>query len=175
MCLLTQKWYAIRVTYGREMKLKAFLDSIRIRNFVPMCYQIDPETKTQVLKPAIHNLIFVYSSRAELDEIKKQVENRTPMRYIMDPSTHTPLVVPDREMNHFITVASRLDEDLIYLEPNAYLTPGDRVRVTKGLFAGVEGEIRRIKRNRRVVVCIRGVVSVATAYIEPAFLEKIDS
>lgn len=33
---------------------------------------------------------------------------------------------------------------------------GDRVRVTGGIFEGVEGEFVRIKGDRRVVVSIRG-------------------
>ncbi len=170
-----REWYAIRVTYGREMKLKKLLDPLQIENFIPMCYQMDAEKQTRILVPAIHNLIFIKSSRIELDQIKIQVENCTPMRYIIDPSTHLPMIVSETAMRNFIAVASMIDEDLIYLDPcKSNFTQGDRVRITEGLFAGVEGEIRRIKRNRRVVVSIRGIVAVATAFIEPAFLEKID-
>ena len=34
-----KEWFAIRVTYNREMKVKADLDSKGIVNFVPMQYR----------------------------------------------------------------------------------------------------------------------------------------
>ena len=51
---------------------------------------------------------------------------------------------------------------------------GDRVVVTDGPFKGAEGHIKRIKRDRRLVVTIRGVVAVATTYIHPSLLRKVE-
>ena len=51
---------------------------------------------------------------------------------------------------------------------------GDKVRVIKGDFAGIEGELIRVKGHKRVVVRLEGVVSLATAYIPGSFLEKIE-
>lgn len=48
----------------------------------------------------------------------------------------------------------------------------DRVRVTGGIFEGVEGEFVRIKGDRRVVDSIQGVM-VATAFIHPSLIELI--
>ena len=45
------------------------------------------------------------------------------------------------------------------------------MRVTDGVFKGAEGYVKRIKKDRRLVVSIRGVVAVATSYIPPQFLE----
>lgn len=45
--------------------------------------------------------------------------------------------------------------------------------MTDGPFKGAEGHIKRIKKDRRVVVAIGGVVAVAITYIHPKFLEKI--
>lgn len=169
-----QKWYAIRVTYGREMKLKKYLESHQIESFVPMRYENDQHKKVKSLVPAIHNLIFIHASKAVLDPIKTRIERHIPIRYIIDRSTNLPLVVPDKEMDNFIIVAGTCNEQLIYLpQMNGKFKQGDKVRVIGGLFTGVEGEIKRIKRNRRVIVTIKGLITVATAYIEPALLEKI--
>ena len=54
------------------------------------------------------------------------------------------------------------------------LKKGDKVRVIKGDFAGIEGELIRVKGHKRVVVRLEGVVSLATAYIPGSFLEKIE-
>ena len=57
---------------------------------------------------------------------------------------------------------------------NENLRRGDRVRVIKGDFAGIEGELVRIKGHKRVVVRLEGLFSLATTYIPGSFLEKID-
>ena len=51
---------------------------------------------------------------------------------------------------------------------------GDRVVVTGSPFKGAEGHIKRIKRDRRLVVTIPGIVAVATTYIHPSLLSKVD-
>ena len=50
---------------------------------------------------------------------------------------------------------------------------GDRVRVTGGPLKGAEGYIKRIKKNQRLLVCIEGVIAVATSYIPSELLEKV--
>jgi transcription antitermination factor NusG len=54
------------------------------------------------------------------------------------------------------------------------MKPGERVRVIKGEFEGIEGELIRIRGHKRVVVRIEGLFSVATgSYIAKECLEKI--
>lgn len=52
---------------------------------------------------------------------------------------------------------------------------GDRVRITDGVFKGVEGIYQKVKgvRDRQIVVCIEGVVAVATATVPAHLVEKI--
>ena len=59
-------WYPMRVTYGREVKVKQALDDLGIENFLPMHYELvdlGDGNKKRMLVPAIHNLIFIYDSR----------------------------------------------------------------------------------------------------------------
>lgn len=37
-CSRYDKWYAVRVSYSRELTLKAILDKEKIENFIPMRY-----------------------------------------------------------------------------------------------------------------------------------------
>lgn len=170
-------WYPIRVTYGREMKFKFFLDSNRIANFLPMHYRecmIDGILQRKLV-PVIHNLVFVFASRKELDDIKIQINGSIPIRYIMDRSTGQPMIIADKQMQSFIAVAGSPDEQVIYLDSvQANLKKGDRVRVTDGIWKGTEGVLVRIKRNKRVLVYIQGIVAVATTYIHPSLLEIIN-
>lgn len=170
-------WYAIRVPYGREMKLKNRLDCEGIKSFIPMQHkQVIQSGKTEIrLVPAIRNLIFIYASRPCLNTLKLQVENCTPFRYIIDRITNNPIIVPEQDMNQFIAVAGTLNEQLIYLtniEP--VLRNGDQVLVTGGIFEGVQGRIVRIKKDRRVLVSIHNLIAIATAHINPLLLQKIE-
>ena len=171
------KWYAIRVTYSREKKFKEYLDAQAIENFLPMqCKLVKKRGKmVKDLVPVVHNLIFVKSVRSVLDVIKQEVEWITPIRYITDLSTQEPIIVPESQMRSFIAVAGSLDEQLLYLDNHidTVLEKGNRVLVTSGVFSGVEGVVLRIKRDQRVVVSIKGVIAVATAFIHPSLLQRI--
>lgn len=170
-----KKWFAIRVTYNREMKVKRELDSIHIENFLPMKYRIivRGEKKIKELVPAIHNLIFVYISAEELKSYKASTS--LPIRYIMNRETREPIVIPETQMQNFIAVAGNPTEQIVYLDPDiSNFKKGDKVKITGGVFEGAEGYFMRIKGDRRVVVCINGIAAVATAFIHPSLVTKID-
>lgn len=170
-----KQWFAIRVTYNREMKVKRELDQLKIENFLPMTYRVvmRGERKIKELVPAIHNLIFVYISTEQLKEYK--ATTILPIRYIMDQEHKSPLVIPDYQMRNFIAVAGNINEQLIYLNPETIdLKKGDKVRITGGVFKGAEGHFIRIKGDRRLVVTINGLAAVATTFIQPTLIEKIE-
>ena len=78
-------------------------------------------------------------------------------------------------MEDFIRVSSAEDERVIFLNYSSYLAkPGQRVKVTQGHFAGVEGVIKRINNNKRVVVQIDGVAAVAITYVPTEHLIAIN-
>ena len=167
-------WYAIRVTYNRELKVKDDLDARGVTNFVPMQYRREERGGVMVkrLVPSVHNLIFINMTPSEMTEYKKTTT--LPIRYIMDRETHKPITVPDREMENFIKVAGTYEEKLIYLNPDpGDFSQGERVRVIGGPFAGVEGVFVRVKGDRRVLINIEGLVAVATTYVHPSMIEKI--
>ena len=58
-------------------------------------------------------------------------------------------------------------------EQQAFVT-GEKVRVKEGIYKGVEGYIKRIDRNKRLLVCLSGIAVVMLSYIEPQYLEKVD-
>lgn len=167
-------WYAIRVTYNRELKVKADLDALGIRNFVPMQYRREERNGVMVkrLVPSVHNLIFINIEPSKMVEYKRTTA--LPIRYIMDRESHVPITVRDSEMENFIKVAGTYDEKLIYLNPDpGDFAHGERVRIIGGQFAGAEGVFVRIKRDRRVLINIPGVVAVATTYVHLSMIEKI--
>ena len=80
-------WFPMRVTYQREMKVKAELDSLGIENFVPMRYRVvddGAEIPRRELVPAVNNLIFVRSTQERISGLKASNEVLEPLRYMMD-------------------------------------------------------------------------------------------
>lgn len=173
-------WYPLRVTYSRELLFKELLDAEKIENFIPMHYEYvkvrgGDRGKIRKLVPVVHNLIFVRSSLKCIERIKQSAASLLVVRYIFDRETRLPLVVPEAQMRSFIAVSGSYEEQIVYLDPaTKALQKGDPVRITGGIFGGVEGTVVRVKGDRRVVVCIQGVMAVATTYIHPSLIEKIE-
>ncbi len=168
-------WFPLRVTYKREMKVKADLDKKGIENFVPMQYKsaVVGGRLIKTLAPIIHNLIFVRCTRSWMAAYKESTT--LPIRYYMNKEKHEPIVVPKCQMDNFIAVAGSYDEQLIFLNPSpGDFCHGDRVKILGGPFEGAEGVFVRVKGDRRVVVSVDGVVAVATTFIHPSLLQKID-
>ena len=169
-------WFAIRVSYSRELALKAILDAEKIENFIPMRYEyvIKSGKRVRRLLPAIHNL-FVHSTRKRIDALKDELESSMPIRFIMNREFCRPVVIPDAQMRSFILVAGSHEEAILYVEPaELHLAKGQKVRITGGVFEGVIGEFVRIRHDRRVVVNIEGVMAVATTFISPSLVEPVE-
>ena len=183
MCGDPKTWFPMRVTYQREMKVKAELDRLGIENFVPMRYKVvesqnDGDTELRrVLVPAISNLIFVRSTQERVSELKRRNEVLEPLRYMMDHTadeSHTIMTLADGQMENFMRVASRTDDSVMFLDNETVIgKEGKRVEIMGGAFEGVTGVIRRVKRCKRVIVEIEGVASVAIAYVSAGMLKEI--
>ena len=180
MCGDPKSWYPMRVTYSREIKVKAELDRLEIENFVPMTYKLvcaDNGNPHRELVPAINNLIFVRSTQGRISELKTSNEVLEPLRYMMDHTAekaHEIMTVPDRQMENFMRVASRTDDSVLFLDENTIVgKEGKRVKIMGGMFEGVEGVIRRVKRCKRVVVALDGIASVAIAYVPAGLLMEV--
>ena len=85
-------------------------------------------------------------------------------------------VVPDAQMEAFRLVTSQGADGLEFFsdEDITRFREGHKVRVTDGPFKGAEGYIKRIRRDRRLLVSIEGIVAVATAHIPPEMLETVE-
>ena len=167
-------WYALRVSYSRELKVQKALDALGVKTFVPMMWKRCPDNSDRKLVPAVGNLCFAYSTRTALEDFIRGYGEASPVHFYWDRTANRPLTVPDKAMNDFITVASTLDEDIVYVtEISAKLREGQTVTVKDGPFKGVEGKVVRIRKSRRILVELPGMLAVATTYIDPVNLEII--
>ena len=164
-------WYVAN-TCRQEKKIKQRLDSMGIENFIPfqqIARKIHGVDKL-IEVPVIPNLVFIHTTFKSCMSLIQ--EYAFDMRYLRDRETGNFLIVPDKQMNDFMFLLDFSKEMVEVVNEN--LKKGDKVRVIKGEFAGIEGELIRVKGHKRVVVRLEGVVSLATAYIPGSFLEKIE-
>ena len=175
-------WFPMRVTYSRELKMKAELDRLEIENFLPMTYKLfdaDTANPHRELVPAINNLIFIRSSKDRISTLKSTNVVLQPLRYIMDRTAqqaHTIMTVPDAQMQNFMRVASMTDDSVMFLNDETVIgKEGKRVLITGGIFNGVTGVIRRVKRCKRVVVELDGLATVAIAFVPAILLKELEN
>ena len=169
-------WFAMSAPYRRELKAKERLEGMGIESFVPMTKAIVERRgiKRRETVPAIHNLIFVHTTKNIIKQAKQGIEY---LQYRTKPCNgkNTPITVPDREMEQFITITNARMEEITYLQPDEIdIKKGTKVRIHGGTFNGTEGIFVKIKgkRNRRVVVLIEGLAAVAiNAELSPDIIE----
>ncbi|MBP7985422.1 MAG: UpxY family transcription antiterminator [Bacteroidaceae bacterium] len=176
------EWFPMRSTYGREQKVKESLDKLGIDNYVPMTYET-VEAKGERHKqfvPAVHNLIFVHSSKDTIKALKSNNTLLSSLRFIMkksilDKDSRAEIItVPMNQMSNFIKATKGHEEDVTYLKNTDRLSNiGQKVRITNGVFFGVEGQIKRIHKNKRVLVCVEGISSVMLNFVPKKILEII--
>lgn len=151
------RWYAIKVFFNRMNPLKERLSEDRVNYFIPS---------------VVKSLLFIQVNDNYLAEFEKN--NYGKIWTYRNLLTGKPSAIPNREMEVFIFVCRAGEQGLSYLgEDKPEYRQGDKVRVIEGPFKGAEGYIKRIKKDRKLIVSIRGVVAVATTYIPPELLETI--
>ena len=168
-------WYALKVFYNKVIYLKSLLEREGKETYVPMhtVEQFDSGRLVYVEKQLIPSLMFVRCEEQWLCDFKRA--HNDDFMYYIDAETRKPGAIRDEEMRSFILVTSAdAGRNVRYFGADApeYHT-GDRVRVTDGIYKGAEGYIKRIKKDRKLIVSVTGVAVVAVSYIHPSYLEKI--
>lgn len=175
-----EAWYAMRVTYGRELKIQAAMNG-KFETFIPKCYKTVERfgKRHYELTSCISNLLFVYGTKNQIEEERqKQAEIKNDkkwhlLNFIMNHENKM-ITVPNKQMEDFIRVSNLPAEELIPLDirEGESLT-GQRVKIIDGPLVGIEGFIKRIEGNKRVVVTIDGMLATALKFISPSLLTKI--
>ena len=151
------RWYAARIVKDRQFVLK-------------VVEQNHLSTYTARILP---NILFVcatthYVRSMALECAGKAFFYRNPERSDAQP-------IDEKQMRNFMLVSSAPEDCLISLgDVDKSFLEGQRVRVTGGIFEGAEGVVKRIKGDRRLIVSLSGVACIATSFIPPSLLEKVE-
>ena len=175
-------WYALRTTYGREKKAYDYLTAKGITAFYPTTnvVKLIKGKRKVVTESRLPNIFFAYGTEEQLKEYVYDNVNlpflRFYYRHIHEGNRiiKTPLIVPDYQMESLkIICAADADNTIVSLVKVPKFKKGQLVKVTEGAFKGVVGRVARWQGQQRVAVVVEELVTVVTAYVPSAFLEKM--
>lgn len=185
---LNKQWFVLRVSYGRIIKAKAFVETKGFECYVPMRYkEVRKQGKKRIFTtPLLPSLIFVHASAEQVEALLHDNkvmanESRSLLSYYFNhtihrqdnPDCNPPLTIQDEAMNNFIRLTSVKNPHIIPVTSNSIqFKLGDNVVVTEGEFKGVHGRVARIAGQQRVVVELFDGCLVATAYVPKDAMEK---
>lgn len=175
-------WYVLRTSYGREDK--AFDYIVEDGTFVYIAKRYVRKTvngkQKKVLETLLPNLLFVYTSKEKAEDYVKHTPALSYLSYYYNhfkldkTQKNPPLTISCKEMENFIIATCNNSEHLRFVdESQCHFKGGETVIITNGLFKGVEGRVARVSGQQRVVVSLKNIGLVSTAYIPTAFLSPL--
>ena len=176
-----KQWFVLRVSYGRIIKAKAFIEAKGLECYVPIRYkEVKKHDKKRIItEPLLSSFLFVHAAAEQVDSFLqdkniKAPENKALLSYYYDHTSHCensptknpPLVISDAAMDNFIRLTSIHNPHIIPVtSENIKYKLGDEVVITEGEFKDIHGRVTRIAGQQRVVVELFDGCLVATAYI----------
>ena len=176
-----RQWFVLRVSYGRIVKAKAFVEAKGLECHVPMRYkEIKKQGKKRIItEPLLPSFLFVHATAEQVKTLLNEInvsfdESRNLLSYYFDHTVHLqenpernpPLIIPDEAMDNFIRLTSIKNPHIIPVTTEIIQYKlGDMVIVTEGEFKDIHGRVARIAGQQRVVVELFEECFVATAYI----------
>lgn len=176
------RWYALRTTYGREKKAYNYLSSKQVVAYYPTitAVKLINGKRRKVEESRLPNIFFAYGTE---DELKSYVYDNVNLPFLRFYYRHfhvgretlkEPLVVPDHQIESLRIICAAEENDIILVPSDEQkFEHGQAVRVIAGNFKGVVGRVARYCGQQRVGVVIDGLLTIATAYIPTAYLEKL--
>ena len=179
-----KKWYVFRASYGREDKASDYIVEDGTFVYIAKRYirkSVSGKSK-KVLETLIPNLLFVYTTSEKAEEYIKETPVLSFLSYYYnhfhkdEQQKNPPLTIPCKEMENFMLATCNKNEHLMFVNrEQCHFKGGETVRVTDGVFKGVEGKVARVAGQQRVVVSLTMIGLISTAYIPTAFLQKLDA
>lgn len=133
-----------------------------------------------VTESRLPNIFFAYGTEEQLKTFVYDNVNLPFLRFyyrhihIGHRIDKTPLIVPNYQMESLkIICAADADNTIVSLGEVPKFEKGQLVKVIDGVFKGVVGRVARWQGQQRVGVVVDELVTVVTAYVPSAFLEKI--
>ncbi len=174
-----EQWYVLSANYKKEIAVRDELIGLGFQAYVPMQYELLKVNgqRQRVLRPAIHELVFVKATKEDLLDYKhsSRLNPYIFFRSMRLEQGWKPIVVREDDMENFMKLTQMSEIGLKYFKPEELrLSKGQKVRIMDGIFKNIVGTVQKLphKRGDYLVVEIPGV-SVVAASIKPDYVEPI--
>ena len=183
-----RQWFVLRVSYGRIIKAKAFVETKGLECYVPLRYkEVRKQGKKRIItEPLLSSFLFVHATAEQVETLLYEIkvstnESRNLLSYYFDhtsqrqdnPDRNPPLTICDEAMNNFIRLTSIKNPHIIPVTTEIIQYKlGDIVIVTEGDFKDIHGRVARIAGQQRVIVELFDGCLVATAYVPKEAMRK---
>ena len=181
-----RQWFVLRVSYGRVLKAKEFVEAKGLESYVPKRYKaVRKQGKKRIITdPLLSSFLFVHATYSQVEALCRNNNasvGRALLSFYYDhtsyredaPDKNPPLTISDSAMDNFIRLTSIKNPHIIPVtSENIMYKLGDEVVVTEGEFIGIHGRVARIAGQQRVVVELFEGCLVATAYVPKEAMRK---
>ena len=160
------RWYPMRIFHSsikRQSELNQLLsdEASVYQTYIPQSL-VSAEDNTYT--PALVNYIFLRTTLRKLRKLKADNAKYSHLRYVMTIARDS----------SFKPIIDSGNEHVMMLENLGFACkPGEIVRITNGLFTGVEGTLKSIKKHLAVVIPINNILAVAITSVPRKYLQKI--
>ena len=158
-------WYPMHIWHSNNKKAFSIRNALYALGFTTYL-RLEHAERTEdyelrdVYTPVFRNLIFVCIKKKIMRELKSTNKDLLSLRFMIKPKRNKSdkaeiISVREKEMRRFIDAETRDDplNQRVRLKYEDYLAkPGRKVRIIRGPFVGIEGEIKYIKSHRIVTV-----------------------
>ena len=166
-----QQWFVAKTRANQERAIRERLTKMGIETYLPFRieerYKYGKRKKEEVL--LIPNTLFIYTDKNTALSFPNH--HGFLIKYMIDCMTHTLLVVPEKQMQNFMFLLDVSNGD-IDIDNELLFVKGDKVRITQGAFAGLEGELIRIEGKKKMLVRLDNIIACSIK-IAGYHLEKI--
>jgi transcription antitermination factor NusG len=161
------QWFAVWTRSRHEKMAAAMLEAVGVTHFLPLkseCHRWSDREKT-VTQPLFDGYLFVRLNPTK--DSRLQVL-RAPGVAGLVGNQAGPQPIPDREIDNIRAVLAHNVE----FSPHPFFNVGDRVRVTRGALAGIEGAFVRSHSDTKLVLSVEMIhqsiaVSIHASDVEP--------
>jgi len=153
------RWYAVYTCANHEKRVAEQLTVRSVQHFLPTYSSVRKwkDRRVKLEMPLFPGYVFVrLALRNRLQAL------RVPGLVRLVGFNGMPTALTDDEIE-------RLKKGLasgVHVEPHPFLTVGRRVRITSGSFAGLEGIVKRKKKNLRVVISLEVIQRSVAVHVD---------
>lgn len=173
----SQLWFVMRDLKRCNAKNPAYkmLQDLKFEVFTPMKWRVATRKGEKIREeiPVIPDLLFVHSSRADLDPIVEKTET---LQYrFLRKTWREPMTVRESDMELFIRAVNSSDSVKYYmpeeLSPEMY---NRNIRIIGGKLDGYEGKLLTVRgsKTKRLLVELPGLLA-AGVEVSPEYVQLI--